>query len=63
MSDVSCGENHTLALTNGNLYSWGYGGNSYTFSQGALGLGGTSSAVNPTHVSSLENVVEFSSGA
>eukprot|EP00455_Lapot_gusevi_P027235 TRINITY_DN2881_c0_g1_i8.p1 TRINITY_DN2881_c0_g1~~TRINITY_DN2881_c0_g1_i8.p1 ORF type:complete len:514 (+),score=138.66 TRINITY_DN2881_c0_g1_i8:116-1657(+) len=47
VTQVSCGDNHTAALVNGQLYTWGVG------SWGRLGLGDQSDVWVPTLVSRL----------
>lgn len=60
--DVSCGERHTVAVTdNGEVWSWGYGGKSGLLSFlsediGALGLGSLNSTNSPTSIEALRGV-------
>jgi alpha-tubulin suppressor-like RCC1 family protein len=58
VSQVSCGNEHTLALTeNGQVYSWGYG------KQGALGNGRSDSQYEPILLSFAEAIIEIGAGA
>lgn len=51
VADVACGEHHTVALTkDGSVWTWGYGGNVWTKSVGALGNGEHSHVNTPTRV-------------
>nr|GEV34951.1 ultraviolet-B receptor UVR8 isoform X1 [Tanacetum cinerariifolium] len=59
---VSCGWKHTAAISDGNVYTWGWGGAMGTFfeeehsSGGQLGLGDDVDYVEPTMVNFGENV-------
>ncbi|CAI9262094.1 unnamed protein product [Lactuca saligna] len=70
VSKVSCGWKHTAAISDGNVYTWGWGGAMGTFfeaehsSGGQLGLGDDVDYVEPTLVDFGENVkaVQISCG-
>ncbi|XP_071689901.1 ultraviolet-B receptor UVR8 isoform X3 [Rutidosis leptorrhynchoides] len=70
VSKVSCGWKHTAAISDGNVYTWGWGGAMGTFfeeehsSGGQLGLGDDVDYVEPTKVNFGENVkaVQISCG-
>jgi alpha-tubulin suppressor-like RCC1 family protein len=54
---VSAGHMHALALSeNGEVFSWGYGGDSMTLGAGALGLGDKSTRRSAEHIKALEGV-------
>ena len=56
---------HALALSeNGEVFSWGYGGDSMTLGAGALGLGDKHSRKTAEHIKGLEGqkVVSIASG-
>ncbi len=55
---VSCGNSHTVALTqNGEVYSWGHG------KLGALGHGSDNDEPLPKQVKSLKNIVKVQCGS
>lgn len=55
---VACGDKHTVCVTeDGSVYSWGYG------KQGALGLGATDSASEPTKIDGLADIVRVECGS
>ncbi|CAK9166658.1 unnamed protein product [Ilex paraguariensis] len=59
---VSCGWKHTAAISDGNVYTWGWGGSHGTFSEdghssgGQLGLGNDVDYIEPAIVSFGKNV-------
>lgn len=68
VTQLACGERHTLALTdNGDVWAWGYGGRlplfgcSYLGVHNPLGTGYTGSSLVPTKVD-IKNVSQISAG-
>jgi alpha-tubulin suppressor-like RCC1 family protein len=53
---IAAGESHSLALSNGYVYSWGMG------TSGRLGNGGTTSAPTPVQVTNIDGAVAIAAG-
>ncbi|KAB1222295.1 RCC1 and BTB domain-containing protein 2 [Morella rubra] len=70
VTKVSCGWKHTAAISEGNIYTWGWGGSHGTFSEdghssgGQLGLGSDVDYIEPARVTFGTNVkaLEISCG-
>lgn len=62
VSHVSCGWKHTAAISEGRVFTWGWGGSNGTFSEvghsssGQLGHGSDVDYINPTRVCFGEDV-------
>ncbi|XP_028786192.1 ultraviolet-B receptor UVR8 isoform X2 [Neltuma alba] len=62
VSQISCGWKHTAAISEGKIFTWGWGGSHGTFSEdghssgGQLGHGSDVDYINPTKVSIEENM-------
>eukprot|EP00475_Leptophrys_vorax_P030135 TRINITY_DN4492_c0_g1_i1.p1 TRINITY_DN4492_c0_g1~~TRINITY_DN4492_c0_g1_i1.p1 ORF type:complete len:374 (+),score=83.11 TRINITY_DN4492_c0_g1_i1:128-1249(+) len=55
--EVGCGGFHTAAVTsNGDVYTWGWGGNVWNWTTGALGHGDRASHKRPKKVEALQGV-------
>eukprot|EP01018_Ginkgo_biloba_P006054 Gb_33143 [translate_table: standard] len=62
VSEVSCGWKHTAAISDGDVFTWGWGGSQGTFSEdgfssgGQLGLGSDFDYLKPAKISFDQNV-------
>uniref|UniRef100_A0A6U4KJF0 Uncharacterized protein n=1 Tax=Hemiselmis andersenii TaxID=464988 RepID=A0A6U4KJF0_HEMAN len=64
IKDVAAGHMHGMALSeDGDVFSWGYGGDSMTVGAGALGVGDKKSRNVATHIKGLSKVTSISAGA